>query len=120
MSRPVREGEQTDPPGAPAAPQHVSLDRNYSPRHPVNLRHQVRPRLDTSFSLKSYVGAAATLFEKAQKFDTQGSLDSAFVNYLMAASVASFVPKHPEWEGVKTQRGPTFTSYQELMKVRPC
>ncbi|WFD36205.1 ubiquitinyl hydrolase 1 [Malassezia cuniculi] len=122
MSRSVRQGEAADAPGtpgAPAAPQHVTLDRNYSPRHPVNLRRQVRPRLDTSFSLKSYVGAAATLFEKAQKFDRQGSLDSAFVNYLMAASVASFVPKHPEWEQVKQQRGATFASYQELMKRTP-
>lgn len=97
----------------------VSVDRSYSARHPVNLRRQVCPRLDTSFSLKSYVGAAATLLDKAHTFDAQDSLELAFVNYLMAASVAAFVPKHPEWEAVKQQRGATFAAYQELMKRTP-
>lgn len=59
--------------------------RQLSPSHPVNLRKQVKPRLDPGFSLKSYVGAAATLLEKAQTADVRGSLESAFVNYLMAA-----------------------------------
>ena len=89
-----------------------------SPSHPANLRKQVRLQLDPSFSVKSYIGAAATLLDKAQMADAQGNLESAFVHYLTTASVASFVPKHTEWAEVKRQRGATFLAYQELMNVR--
>ncbi|KAI3624913.1 DOA4 [Malassezia furfur] len=90
-----------------------------SPSHPANLRKQVRLQLDPSFSVKSYIGAAATLLDKAQMADAQGNLESAFVHYLTTASVASFVPKHTEWAEVKRQRGATFLAYQELMNRTP-
>ncbi|WFD43654.1 ubiquitinyl hydrolase 1 [Malassezia psittaci] len=90
-----------------------------SPSHPVNLRKQVRMQLDPSFSVKSYIGAAATLLEKAQMADAQGNLESAFVHYLTTASVASFVPKHTEWPEVRAQHGATFLAYQELMNRTP-
>lgn len=56
-----------------------------SPSHPANLRKQVRLQLDPSFSVKSYIGAAAALLEKAQRADAQGSLEAAFVHYLTTA-----------------------------------
>ena len=75
----------------------ASATRVLSPSHPTNLRKQVKPRLDPSFSLKSYVGAAATLFEKAQTADAQGNLESAFINYLMTARYVDrrAAAKHP-------------------------
>ncbi|WFD31534.1 ubiquitinyl hydrolase 1 [Malassezia sp. CBS 17886] len=97
----------------------ADVDSSLSPSHPVNLRKQVRLQLDPSFSVKSYIGAAATLLEKAQMADAQGNLESAFVHYLTTASVASFVPKHAEWMEVKQQRGGTFLAYQELMNRTP-
>lgn len=56
-----------------------------SPNHPDNLRKQARATLDSGFSVKSYVGAANTLLEKAEAADRQGQLENAFVNYLKAA-----------------------------------
>ena len=87
--------------------------------HPINLRKQVNLSLDPSFSVKSYVGAASTLLDKAQMADAQGHLEMAFIHYLTAASVASFVPKHAEWPSIKQQRGATFQAYQELMNRTP-
>ena len=89
------------------------------PMHPINLRKQVNLSLDPSFSVKSYVGAASTLLDKAQMADAQGHLEMAFIHYLTAASVASFVPKHAEWPSIKQQRGATFQAYQELMNRTP-
>lgn len=102
-------------PRAPA----TAGDPHLPPSHPINLRKQVNLTLDPSFSVKSYVGAASTLLEKAQMADAQGNLVAAFVHYLTTASVASFVPKHPEWASVKQQRGGTFLAYQELMNRTP-
>ena len=61
------------------------MDASLPPRHPANLRKQVSLQLDPSFSVKSYIGAAATLLEKAQMADAQGHLESAFVHYLTTA-----------------------------------
>ncbi|WFD27597.1 ubiquitinyl hydrolase 1 [Malassezia nana] len=99
--------------------QAVAGDPRLPPSHPINLRKQVHLTLDPSFSVKSYIGAASTLLEKAQMADAQGNLVAAFVHYLTTASVASFVPKHAEWASVKQQRGPTFLAYQELMNRTP-
>ena len=63
----------------------AGADAALSPSHPVNLPKQVRLQLDPSFSVKSYIGAAATLLEKAQMADAQGNLESAFVHYLTTA-----------------------------------
>lgn len=87
-----------------------------SPNHPVNLRKQARATLDPAFSVRSYLGAAATLLEKAESSDRQGHLEQAFVNYLKAANVASFISKHPEWPNVQAQRGPTYFRYQDFMQ----
>lgn len=38
---------------------------------------------------------------------------------MLTCSVASFVPKHAEWDTVKRQRGSTFAAYQELMNRTP-
>ncbi|KAL4401770.1 ubiquitin-specific protease Doa4 [Malassezia pachydermatis] len=96
-----------------------NMDPRLPPYHPTNLRKQVHLALDPSFSVKSYIGAAATLLDKAQMADAQGHLEAAFVHYLTTASVASFVPKHAEWAEVKQQRGATFLAYQELMNRTP-
>lgn len=87
-----------------------------SPNHPVNLRKQAKAVLDPSFSVRSYLGAAAALLEKAESSDRQGHLEQAFVNYLKAGNVANFIKKHPEWPEVQAQRGPTFFRYQDLMQ----
>ena len=111
-------GRRTDADAVPRGPP-AAGDPRLPPTHPVNLRKQVNLTLDPSFSVKSYIGAASTLLEKAQMADAQGNMVSAFVHYLTTASVASFVPKHPEWASVKQQRGPTFLAYQELMNRTP-
>ncbi|CAO1618164.1 unnamed protein product [Parajaminaea phylloscopi] len=87
-----------------------------SPNHPTNLRRQAKAVLDPSFSVRSYLGAAAALLEKAESSDRQGHLEQAFVNYLKAGNVANFITKHPEWPEVQAQRGPTFFRYQDLMQ----
>lgn len=94
-------------------------DQRLPPLHPVNLRKQVNLSLDPSFSVKSYVGAASTLLDKARMADAQGHLEMAFIHYLTTASVASFVPKHAEWPSIRQQRGATFQAYQELMNRTP-
>lgn len=87
-----------------------------SPNHPTNLRKQARATLDTSFSVRSYLGAAAALLEKAESSDRQGHLEQAFVNYIKAANVASFITKHPEWPKIQADRGPTWSRYQDFMQ----
>lgn len=87
-----------------------------SPNHPTNLRRQARAVLDPSFSVRSYLGAAAALLEKAESSDRQGHLEQAFVNYLKAGNVAHFITKHPEWPTIQSQRGPVFFRYQDLMQ----
>jgi len=126
MDAPRRSGDlggagASGPPGADAVPRAppTAGDPRLPPSHPINLRKQVNLTLDPSFSVKSYIGAASTLLEKAQMADAQGNLVSAFVHYLTTASVASFVPKHAEWAAVKQQRGATFLAYQELMNRTP-
>lgn len=104
-----------------------AVDARQSPLHPANLRKQVHLTLDPNFSVKSYIGAAATLLDKAQMADAQGQYAAAFVHYLTTAryvrassrSVASFVTKHAEWAAIKQQRGATFVAYQELMNKTP-
>jgi len=56
-----------------------------SPNHPTNLRKQAKTQLDPTFSLKSYIGAANALLEKARSSDAQGQAEQAFVNYLKSA-----------------------------------
>jgi hypothetical protein len=56
-----------------------------SPNHPINLRKQAKTHLDPTFSLKSYIGAANALYEKARSSDAQGQAEQAFVNYLKSA-----------------------------------
>ncbi|CAO1616489.1 unnamed protein product [Sympodiomycopsis kandeliae] len=84
--------------------------------HPHNLRKQARATLDPSFSVRSYLGAAAALLEKAESSDRQHHLEQAFVNYIKAANVASFITKHPEWQSIQSQRNPTYFRYQDLMQ----
>lgn len=62
-----------------------NMETSLPPSHPVNLRKQVHLTLDPSFSVKSYIGAASTLLEKAQMADAQGQLEMAFVHYLTTA-----------------------------------
>ncbi|PWZ03562.1 hypothetical protein BCV70DRAFT_155655 [Testicularia cyperi] len=90
-----------------------------SPNHPINLRKQAQPKLDSSFSVKTYIGAANALLEKAKAADAQGQLEVAFVNYLKAAGVASFISKHDEWPKIQKSRGSVYQSYNELMKQVP-
>lgn len=66
----------------PRSPTSSSL---LSPNHPYNLRKQAKTHLDPSFSVKSYIGAANALLEKARSSDAQGQAEQAFVNYLKAA-----------------------------------
>ncbi|KAN0063688.1 ubiquitin-specific protease doa4 [Thecaphora frezii] len=90
-----------------------------SPNHPINLRKQAQPKLDSGFSVKSYIGAANALLEKAQAADVQGQLEVAFVNYLKAAGVASFISKHDEWPRIQKSRGSTYQAYNEFMQQVP-
>lgn len=98
--------------GLPASPGSSVL----SPNHPANLRKQARANLDPSFSVRSYLGAAAALLEKAEGSDRQGHLESAFVNYIKAANVAAFISKHPEWPQIVASRNQTYYRYQDLMQ----
>ncbi|EPQ27025.1 uncharacterized protein PFL1_06935 [Pseudozyma flocculosa PF-1] len=90
-----------------------------SPNHPINLRKQAAPKLDSSFSVRSYIGGANALLEKAQAADAQGQLEVAFVNYLKAAGVASFISKHDDWPKIQKGRGPVYQAYNELMQQVP-
>lgn len=90
-----------------------------SPNHPNNLRKQAKTQLDPSFSVKSYIGAANALLEKARSSDAQGQAEQAFVNYLKAADVAANIPKHADWHQTVEQRGPTYFRYQDFMKNVP-
>lgn len=90
-----------------------------SPNHPYNLRKQAKTHLDASYSVKSYIGAANALLEKARSSDAQGQAEQAFVNYLKAADVAANIPKHAEWPKTVEQRGVTYTRYQDFMKNVP-
>ncbi|PWN31967.1 cysteine proteinase [Meira miltonrushii] len=90
-----------------------------SPNHPYNLRKQAKTHLDASFSVKSYIGAANALLEKARSSDAQGQPEQAFVNYLKAADVAANIPKHADWQKTLEQRGPTYFRYQDFMKNVP-
>lgn len=56
-----------------------------SPNHPYNLRKLAKTQLDPTFSVKSYIGAANALLEKAKSSDAQGQAEQAFVNYLKSA-----------------------------------
>lgn len=56
-----------------------------SSSHPHNLRKLARTGLEPSFSVKSYIGAASALLEKAKSDDAQGLAEQAFVNYLKSA-----------------------------------
>ncbi|PWN50446.1 cysteine proteinase [Violaceomyces palustris] len=96
-----------------------SGSQSLSPNHPSNLRKQAQPQLDSSFSVKSYIGAANALLEKAQAADMQGQLEVAFVNYLKAAGVASFISKHDDWPKIQRSRGQSFQAYNELMQQAP-
>lgn len=118
--------KMTAPNGASASPSASSssgLARSnstiLSPNHPINLRKQAQPQLDSTFSVKSYIGAANALLEKAQAADAQGQLEVAFVNYLKAAGVASFISKHDEWPSVQKSRGSAYHAYNELMQQVP-
>lgn len=90
-----------------------------SPNHPNNLRKQAKTHLDPSFSVKSYIGAANALLEKARSSDAQGQAEQAFVNYLKSADVAANIPKHADWPKTVEQRGPTYFRYQDFMKNVP-
>jgi ubiquitin carboxyl-terminal hydrolase 8 len=68
--------------GAAAAPRR---DARSSPNHPVNLRRAARAELDSTYSIKSYIGAANALLEKAQSAEAGNNLEQAFVNYLKSA-----------------------------------
>lgn len=56
-----------------------------SPNHPSNLRRIATVDLTDEYTVKSYIGAANALRDKAQAADLQGQLEQAFVNYLKAA-----------------------------------
>ncbi|CDS00039.1 related to Ubiquitin carboxyl-terminal hydrolase 4 [Sporisorium scitamineum] len=90
-----------------------------SANHPLNLRKQAQPQLDSSFSVKTYIGAANALLEKARAADAQDQIEVAFVNYLKAANVAAFIAKHDDWPRISKARGSVYTAYNELMKQTP-
>ena len=58
---------------------------SFSPNHPHNLRKLATVDLTEEYTVKSYVGAANALRDKAQAADLQDQLENAFVNYLKAA-----------------------------------
>ncbi|SPO29816.1 related to Ubiquitin carboxyl-terminal hydrolase 4 [Ustilago trichophora] len=90
-----------------------------SANHPVNLRKQAQPKLDSNFSVKTYIGAANALLDKARAADAQDQIEVAFVNYLKAANVAAFISKHDEWPKIQKARGSVYQAYNELMKQAP-
>ncbi len=90
-----------------------------SANHPLNLRKQAQPKLDSSFSVKTYIGAANALLDKARASDAQGQIEVAFVNYLKAANVAAFISKHDDWPKIQKARGSVYQAYNELMKQAP-
>ena len=69
----------------PVSSQSTTPSSIMSPNHPTNLRKQAKTELDPTFSLKSYIGAANALLEKARSSDAQGQAEQAFVNYLKSA-----------------------------------
>ncbi|CBQ70188.1 related to Ubiquitin carboxyl-terminal hydrolase 4 [Sporisorium reilianum SRZ2] len=90
-----------------------------SANHPLNLRKQAQPKLDSSFSVKTYIGAANALLDKARAADAQDQIEVAFVNYLKAANVAAFIAKHDDWPKIAKARGSVYAAYNELMKQAP-
>lgn len=75
-------GASAAKPSAAAAATTLS---SFSPNHPHNLRKLATVDLTEEYTVKSYVGAANALRDKAQAADLQGQLENAFVNYLKAA-----------------------------------
>ncbi|KAJ1027658.1 hypothetical protein NDA16_001997 [Ustilago loliicola] len=114
--------------GPPASP-HSKANGTMSPstssstflsaNHPLNLRKQAQPKLDSSFSVKTYIGAANALLDKARAADAQSQIEVAFVNYLKAANVAAFISKHDDWPKIQKSRGSVYQAYNELMKQAP-
>ncbi|SNX87490.1 related to Ubiquitin carboxyl-terminal hydrolase 4 [Melanopsichium pennsylvanicum] len=90
-----------------------------SANHPLNLRKQAQPKLDSNFGVKTYIGAANALLDKARAADAQDQIEVAFVNYLKAASVAAFISKHDDWPTIQKARGSVYQAYNELMKQAP-
>lgn len=90
-----------------------------SANHPLNLRKQAQPKLDSSFSVKTYIGAANALLDKARAADAQSQIEVAFVNYLKAANVAAFISKHDDWPKIQKSRGSVYQAYNELIKQAP-
>lgn len=90
-----------------------------SANHPLNLRKQAQPKLDSSFSVKTYIGAANALLDKARAADAQDQIEVAFVNYLKAANVAAFIAKHDDWPKIAKTRSSVYQAYNELMKQAP-
>ena len=90
-----------------------------SANHPLNLRKQAQPKLDSNFSVKTYIGAANALLDKARAADAQGQIEVAFVNYLKAANVTAFISKHDDWPKIQKTRGSVYQAYNELMKQAP-
>ncbi|GAC93630.1 ubiquitin C-terminal hydrolase [Pseudozyma hubeiensis SY62] len=106
--------------GAAAATASSSRSHFLSANHPLNLRKQAQPKLDSNFSVKTYIGAANALLDKARAADAQGQIEVAFVNYLKAANVAAFIAKHDEWPTIaKARTGSVYKAYNELMKQAP-
>lgn len=69
--------------------------------------------------MKTYIGAANALLDKARAADAQDQIEVAFVNYLKAANVAAFISKHDDWPKIQKQRGSVYQAYNELMKQAP-
>ncbi|PWN42529.1 hypothetical protein IE81DRAFT_313348 [Ceraceosorus guamensis] len=95
-----------------------------SPNHPANLRRYAKAELDSKFTLKSYVGAAYTLYEKAESDYRQNEMERAFVNYLKCAKVASQIPRHAEWPMISRvrqdgTRDSLYKTYQDFMQKVP-
>ncbi|TKY88053.1 hypothetical protein EX895_003149 [Sporisorium graminicola] len=105
--------------GAATASSPHSKSSFLSANHPLNLRKQAQPKLDSSFSIKTYIGAANALLDKARAADAQDQIEVAFVNYLKAANVAAFIAKHDDWPRISKARGSVYAAYNELMKQAP-
>ncbi|SAM85662.1 related to Ubiquitin carboxyl-terminal hydrolase 4 [Ustilago bromivora] len=104
---------------AAMSPSTSSSSTFLSANHPLNLRKQAQTKLDPSFSVKSYIGSANALLDKARAADAQSQIEVAFVNYLKAASVTAFISKHDGWPEIQKSRDSDYQAYNELMKQAP-
>ncbi|KTW27560.1 uncharacterized protein T551_03059 [Pneumocystis jirovecii RU7] len=75
---------------------------------------------DTNYPIKLWISTAKKLqdqWKKAYKFETEGNLEMAYVNYLKGSSiVVEVIPNHKDYTTFKNQSGPILKKYHELKK----